>query len=131
MTALEVLAIGGRWIWRALGGLAFIAGAIGLFLPVWPTFIFWVAAAACFARSNPAWRDWIYARPGVGADIESFVERGELRRGAKRAAYAGMGLAAAIVCLALWREWIWLSFALILIAGGALIVSLRPEPRRQ
>ena len=66
------------WSWRILGLISFAFGAIGLFLPIWPTTVFWIVAALAFARSNPAWAEWIYARPKIGPPIRTFVETGAL-----------------------------------------------------
>lgn len=116
------------WIWRTLGIVAFVMGAIGVVLPIWPTTIFWILAAICFARSNPVWRDWIYARPHIGSAIEGFVERGVLNRTAKLGALAGMGIALAVICILMWgRLWpVGISAGIIAIA--ALIVVTRPTP---
>lgn len=75
---------------RILGGLFVAIGAVGLFLPVWPTTIFWIIAALFFARSSPAARDWIYSRPGIGRIVEAFVEHGIISRRSKIAASLGM-----------------------------------------
>ncbi|MBR9835264.1 MAG: DUF454 domain-containing protein [Alphaproteobacteria bacterium] len=104
------------FLYRVFGGLFLAAGAVGLFLPVWPTTIFWILAALCFARSNPDTRDWIYARPGIGPQIEAFVERGTISRAGKLAAVSGIALAAAITGFLLWHH------PQVLIATGAILV---------
>lgn len=117
------------WLWRLIGAIAFVLGGIGLFLPVWPTTIFWIVAAAAFARSNPAWRDWIYRRPGVGVHVQGFVEHGVLNRAGKTGALVGMSLAGAISAAFLWQRPIPLAAAFGLLALGALFVITRPGPR--
>ena len=115
------------WLWRALGTLLLGLGAIGLVLPVWPTTIFWIFAALCFARSHPPTRDWIYARPGVGTVIEDFVERGTMSRASKTAALTGMALAGALSTILLWGRWGWIAATLSLIAIGMIYVIRRKE----
>ena len=112
---------------RMLGFLFLALGAIGIFLPVWPTTIFWIVAALCFARSSPVMRDWIYARPKLGPPIQQFIERGTLSRSSKTGAVAGMTLAAAISTVLLWDRWIWTAIALGLIACGMVYVLTRPS----
>ena len=112
---------------RLLGFLFLALGAIGIFLPVWPTTIFWIVAALCFTRSSPAMRDWIYARPGLGPPIQSFIERGTLSRKSKSGAVFGMGLAGSISAAVLWGRWAWLAVALALIASGMAYVMTRPS----
>ncbi|MEO1015546.1 MAG: DUF454 family protein [Pseudomonadota bacterium] len=91
-------------LWRPLGGIAFIAGAIGLFLPIWPTTIFWIAAAACFARGAPAWRDWIYRQERFGPMVRGFLEDGVLAPRAKLGALLGLGLSAPLAAWAVWDQ---------------------------
>lgn len=112
-------------ILRLLGGLFFALGAIGLVLPVWPTTIFWILAAICFARSSPATRDWIYARPGIGGIIEDFVEYGRVSRKAKIGALTGMALAAALCTALLWQQKIVLYGVLTTLALVAAYVATR------
>lgn len=112
---------------RALGFLLLGLGAIGIFLPVWPTTIFWIGAALCFARSSPAMRDWIYARPKLGPPIQQFIERGTLSNSSKAGALLGMALAGGISSAVLWGRWTWLAVAVGLLACGAAYVLTRPS----
>ena len=115
------------WSWRILGVIAFAFGAIGLFVPIWPTTVFWIVAALAFARSNPAWAEWIYARPKIGPAIRTFVETGGLSRAGKTAALGGMSLAALIVGGLFWKRPVPLGIGLSIIAFGALFVITRPR----
>ena len=115
------------WMLRITGMILLGLGAVGLILPVWPTTIFWILAAMCFARSHPPTRDWIYARPGIGTIVEDFVERGTLTRSGKLAALGGMTLAGGIICLTLWSRWWMLGAGLALLAVGMLYVATRSE----
>ncbi|WP_084417948.1 YbaN family protein [Henriciella litoralis] len=112
---------------RLLGFLFLALGAIGIFLPVWPTTVFWIVAALCFARSSPAMRDWIYARPKLGPPIQQFIERGTLSRTSKTGALVGMTIASGISGFLLWGRWGWMALALGLILCGAAYVASRPS----
>ena len=114
------------FLWLIVGAIAFVLGAIGIPLPGWPTTIFWIIAAFCFANSRPEWRDWIYARPGIGSIIENFNERGVLSRASKVGALAGMMLGGGLATWALWQNWPWLALVWIIIAIGAVVVISRP-----
>lgn len=116
------------WAWRILGMIAFAMGAIGLVLPIWPTTIFWVAAALAFAKSNPAWAKWIYNRPGIGKPIRDFAETGRMDMRSKAAALSGMALAAAGMIFLLWRMPWTLAISLGLLAVGAVFVISRNPP---
>lgn len=112
---------------RILGGVFFAAGAIGLFLPIWPTTIFWILAALCFARSSPAMRDWIYRQPGVGKTVEGFVEQGVLPRQSKMAAIGGIALSAAISGYFLRERLIVLGGLLVILFCVSLFIMTRRE----
>ena len=115
------------WLWRIIGFLFLSVGAVGLILPVLPTTIFWIVAALAFAKSDPAWRDWIYARPVVGERVQAYIERGELNRASKLTALSGMTMASGLCAFLLWgRPWL-LGLALALIATGAAYVMTRRE----
>lgn len=114
------------WLWRSIGVIAFIIGAIGIVLPIWPTTVFWIVSALCFAKSDPTWRDWIYKRPGLGPAIESFAERGVLQRTSKVAALAGMGIALIGMSVAFWSRPHILIIGASILGAGCLFVLTRP-----
>jgi len=113
------------WHWRLLGFLFLGIGGIGIVLPVLPTTIFWILAALCFARSDPKIRDWIYARPGIGPQVELFIEQGQMTRAGKNGALIGMGLAACILGIFFHTRLIVLAIGIGLIIIGAGVVLSR------
>ncbi|MGF1593486.1 MAG: YbaN family protein [Kiloniellaceae bacterium] len=116
------------WAWTATGYTFFSVGLLGIALPVMPTTIFWIIAAACFARGCPAMARRIYAWPGVGPAVEAFLSHGVIDRRAKTAALAGMALGggiAALTPLPIAALLITLAF----IALAAVYVATRPESR--
>lgn len=76
---------------RALGALFFAVGAIGIVVPLLPTTIFWIAAAACWANSAPALRERLLAHPRFGPALRDWSEHGIMSRRAKVFAIGGMG----------------------------------------
>lgn len=54
------------WLWLAGGLLAVALGGIGVVVPGLPTTVFFIAAAACFARSSPRLERWILGLPRIG-----------------------------------------------------------------
>lgn len=112
-------------IYGALGFVLFGIGALGLFLPVLPTTVFWIGAVYFFARSHPAMAARIYAWPKIGMSVEGFVEEGRICRAGKIAAVLGMSASALILVLTLSAgPALWL--ALGVIAASALYVVTRP-----
>ena len=55
-----------RWLWFAGGLLAVGLGSLGVIVPGLPTTVFFIVAAACFARSNPRFEQWVLNLPRIG-----------------------------------------------------------------
>ena len=110
---------------RLIGGVLVALGAIGLFLPVWPTTIFWILAAICFTRSSPTARDWLYARPGIGPQVEAFVERGVISRPGKLAAITGIVISGLISAMLLQGRPVWLTVTIATLATIILFIATR------
>ena len=54
------------WVWLAGGVLAVAVGSIGVVVPGLPTTVFFIVAAACFARCNPRLERWVLDLPRIG-----------------------------------------------------------------
>jgi uncharacterized protein len=61
-----------RWLWFAAGWVCVALGFIGYYLPVMPGTVFFVAAAACFARSSPRFETWVLNLPGIGQLVKDY-----------------------------------------------------------
>jgi uncharacterized protein len=61
-----------RWLWFSLGWFFVALGFIGAVLPVLPSTVFFIAAAACFARSSPRFEAWVLNLPGVGHLVREY-----------------------------------------------------------
>jgi uncharacterized membrane protein YbaN (DUF454 family) len=59
-----------RWLWFAGGWVAVALGVIGAVVPVMPSTVFFIIAAACFARSSPRFEAWLLALPAVGPLVQ-------------------------------------------------------------
>ena len=81
-----------------LGGLALTGLAVlGALLPVMPSTVFALGAAACFARSSPRLERWLLRHPRIGPSIHAWREDGAIPPAAKRIALVSMTCSAAIV----------------------------------
>lgn len=73
-------------------------GVIGVFVPVMPTVGFLVAAAACYARGNPALHRRLLAHPRFGPPLRDWEEHRAMSPRAKITAVAmvtiGIGVSA-------------------------------------
>ncbi|MDJ0769669.1 MAG: YbaN family protein [Ilumatobacter sp.] len=61
-----------RGAWVALGLLSVAVGAIGIVVPGLPTTVFFIAAAACFAKSNPRLEQWVLDLPRIGPAVQRY-----------------------------------------------------------
>jgi uncharacterized membrane protein YbaN (DUF454 family) len=66
-----------------LGWILVALGFIGIFLPLMPTTIFLVLAAACFARSSDKFYNWLINHPRFGSFIKNYREHRGMPRKAK------------------------------------------------
>ena len=61
-------------LWVAAGFLLTGLGFAGLVLPGFPGTVFFVLAAAAFAKGDPRWEAWLLARPVVGELVRDYRE---------------------------------------------------------
>lgn len=72
-------------------GFIFLALAfIGALLPVMPSAIFVILAAACFARSSPRFETWLLNHAQFGPSLRAWREYGAILPQAKAMAVGGM-----------------------------------------
>ena len=119
-----------RWLWLALGFLFVALGFIGALLPLMPTTIFLILAAACFARSSPRLEAWLLNHPRFGPTLRAWREDGAIGPQAKFLACLGM---AAGYALFWWGARPSLAADLIValvLAGCAAFILTRPTPGR-
>lgn len=81
-----------RLLYLAAGFLFLALGVIGALLPVMPTTIFLILAAAAFARSSPRLEKKLLDHPRFGPALVRWRERGAIAPGAKLMASAGMAV---------------------------------------
>jgi len=114
-----------RPLWLGSGLLSVGLGILGIALPLLPTVPFFLLAAFCFARSNPAWEHRLLNHPRYGPPLRQWRERKAISRKAKLAALTAM--AATIALSAVFAGWPWvLAPVLACTASGAWIWT-RPE----
>ncbi len=61
-----------RWILLITGTLLVALGVLGIFLPVLPTTIFFILAAACYARSSEKFYIWLLHNRYFGKFIRNY-----------------------------------------------------------
>lgn len=116
--------------WFALGCLLVALGLIGVVVPLMPTTVFLIFAAACFARSSPRLEAWLLNHPRFGPALCAWREERAISRRAKIAACIGM-TAGFIVFVVAAHPHLALALGVAAMLGltGAWIV-FRPAPGR-
>jgi uncharacterized membrane protein YbaN (DUF454 family) len=80
-----------RGLFLGLGVLFVILGVIGLFVPVMPTTVFMILAAACFAKSNRRLEQWLVNHRHFGPHIRDWRAHKSIRLSVKVVAIVLMG----------------------------------------
>ena len=121
-----------RWIRRlywALGMLMLVLAVIGAVLPVMPTTIFVILAAACFSRASPRWEAYLLQHPQFGPSLRAWREQGAISTRGKAFAVAGIALGLAVFWLTVDPVW-WLgALVSLFMVGCAVWLLSRPAPR--
>lgn len=119
-----------RPLWLALGCLFVVLGFVGALLPLMPTTIFLILAAACFARCSPRLEAWLLNHRRFGPTLRVWREDGAIGPQAKLMACLGMAVGYALFW---WSARPSLTVDLIVglaLAGCAAFILTRPAPGR-
>jgi uncharacterized membrane protein YbaN (DUF454 family) len=97
-----------RLLWAAGGGLALIAGIVGIFVPLLPTTPFVLLAAFCFSRGSERCERWMLDHPRLGPIVRDWRARRAVPLRAKQFASVMMVLGCVAAAFALPAEVAWL-----------------------
>ncbi|WP_094820691.1 YbaN family protein [Bordetella genomosp. 4] len=121
-----------RWVRRlywALGMLMLVLAVIGAVLPVMPTTIFVILAAACFGRASPRWEAYLLQHPQFGPSLVAWREQGAISARGKAFAVTGIAVGVAVFWLTVDPVW-WLGAVVSLfMVGCAVWLLTRPAPK--
>ena len=116
-----------RILWFSLGGFALVLAVLGAVLPLLPTTPFLLVAAYAFAKSSPAWHDWLVEHPRFGPAIRDWRDERAISRRAKTWAVLAM-LAAIALSVALEVRAEVLAVQAVVMAAAAAFILSRPSP---
>lgn len=71
------------WLWFGAGWVAVGLGGVGVIVPGLPTTVFFIVAAACFARCSPRFERWVLDLPRIGPLVRDHREGLGMPRRAK------------------------------------------------
>lgn len=113
-----------------LGLVLMSIGIIGLWVPLLPTTVFMIGAAACFARSSPRLYAYLTEHKQFGPPLRQWFDEGAISKTGKAAALFGMGLGMALLVI-LVRQPLWIGVAAIVMLASGWFVMSRPLPARE
>jgi len=109
-----------------LAGVACLAlGVIGAFVPLMPSTIFFIGAAACFAYASPRLEAWLLSIEFIGGPVRAWRERGAIALPAKVTATVGMSVGLSLLALSGPGPWV-LGAAVVFLALCAIFIWTRP-----
>jgi uncharacterized membrane protein YbaN (DUF454 family) len=118
-----------RWMWFCIGWVAVGIGSIGVVVPGLPTTVFFIIAAACFARSSPRFEQWVLDLPHIGRAVRDYRAGLGMSRRAKAFAITMM-LAFGTLSIVLTRDRIVIAGAIAaLLAIGVCYIVFRVPTR--
>jgi uncharacterized membrane protein YbaN (DUF454 family) len=118
-----------RSLWLALGFLFVALGFIGALLPLMPTTVFLILAAACFARSSPRFEGWLLDHPRFGPTLRAWRDDGSIGPRAKLMACGGMAVGYALFWWAVRPSFAIDMIVAVAMAGCAAFILSRPRPK--
>ena len=117
-------------VYSLLGLVLLAIGIIGMWVPVLPTTIFLIGAAACFARSSPRLYAYLMSHPRLGPPLQHWFEEGAISKRGKATALFGMGIGMIVVVLTVQHPG-WIAFAAVVIVASGWYVMARPLPAHE
>jgi uncharacterized membrane protein YbaN (DUF454 family) len=115
-----------KWLLITAGGVSFVLGVIGLFLPVFPTSPFILLAAAFFARSSQKFNNWLVNNRLFGKYVREYQEDRAIPLWSKVTAVPLILAGAFISCFfATDNTWARITIAAIALAVIIYVVSLK------
>ncbi len=95
-----------RGAFASLGCLFVGMGAIGVFVPIWPTTIFCILALWCFKKSSARLENWLLSNRFVGPTLQDWEAHRSVSPRTKVIAIGAIWLTIGISVLLVHRVWV-------------------------
>ncbi|MFM2105588.1 MAG: hypothetical protein RL338_620 [Chloroflexota bacterium] len=116
-----------RAVLIVVGTTSLAIGIVGIFVPLLPTTVFVLIAAACYARASDRLYGWLLEHRRLGPVVRDWREHRSMTRTSKRRAYAGLFLGVGISALLV--DELALRLLLLGLAAIAVVVISRVRTR--
>lgn len=117
-----------RTLFSALGYASVSAGVIGLFVPLWPSTVFFIIALALFAKSNPEAERKLLEHPRIGPVLRDWRLERAISRKSKATAILLIVFTIAISIYSAEATWLRLLLGIIALAL-VIFLATRREPK--
>ena len=114
----------GKIFYKLAGHLLVGLGLIGAILPLMPTTIFLILAAACYAKSSPRFYNWLINNKYFGSQVKNYREHKAMPINAKITAITILWITIALTIL-FTRYDFWIYGVLLLIAAGVTVYLVK------
>ena len=106
--------------------MSVVVGVVGILVPGLPTTVFFIIAAAAFARSNERLEQWVLGLPGIGGAVDDYRSGRGMPKRAKFSALVMLTTAVLASVILFIDPW-WVR-ALVLLVGliGAVFIVRVP-----
>ena len=120
-----------RWLLLAVGSALVGVGVVGVFLPLLPSTVFFLMAAACYGKSSPGAYTWLTTNRWFGRHLKNYKEERGATIGAKIASIAMLWIGIGISELLIDNLWIRLLLLLIALAVTVHLLTLNTIRRER
>src|SRR5688572_24654596 len=109
----------------AAGVVLVAVGAVGIFVPLLPTTIFLILAAACFGRSSPGAYRWLTTNRAFGPILRDYNEGRSASLRTKVFSIAFLWLGLGLTAWWLWNPWVDVGLVVVGLAVTWHVARLR------
>ena len=114
-----------RWFFAGLGSLLVGIGILGIFLPLLPSTVFFLMAAACYGKSSPGAYRWLTTNRFFGRHLKDYKEERGATMGAKVMSIGSLWMGIGVSEYFLDPLWLRIALGLIALAVTVHLVRLR------
>ncbi|MBK6563160.1 MAG: YbaN family protein [Dehalococcoidia bacterium] len=114
-----------RWLFIGLGSLLVGVGVLGIFLPLLPSTVFFLMAAACYGKSSPSAYHWLTTNRWFGSHLRDYKEERGATVGAKVMSIGSLWLGIGVTEVLIDNTWLRLTLLAVALGVSAHLMLLK------